>query len=292
MNNLKTYLPSIYTDVEEMKIITDIEDELFNDVANTLLSSKNNQFITTANGQGIQRYEEILGIKSNSAEDLEFRRQRVLNRFSTNQVFTKKSLQQKLDLILGENNYNVYIDTNNYTLIIESSAANQQWYHELLVTINNSKPANMIFINKPLVPGNIVTGEKIDCSQRVWNYKLGTTWNLGALPFVSINYIGEIKMSSTPSISQQLLNNLASTTSSDVAKVRINGEHVITTFNTKQNDNNVVTIEYIVPTSLGIAEITKVELLDASDKVLTESNIYVLLLEDAVLNHTIVIEEA
>lgn len=291
MNDLKTYLPSIYTDVEEMDVITDVENELFENLSATFLSAKNNQFINTADAPGISRYEDLLGIHSDNNEDLEFRRQRVLNRFSTTQIFTKKNLQQKLDSILGVNNYTVYIDYNNYTLIVESSAMNQQWYHELLVTINNSKPANIIFINRPLVNKNIKTSESIEYSQRLWNYKLGTTWNLGALPFVSIHYIGETKMSSVPSVSQQLLNNLAYTTSSDVAKVRVNNLYLITTFNKKQNDANVVTIEYTVPTSLGITEVQKIELLDANDNVLTEASIYVPLLEDIILKHTIIITE-
>lgn len=291
MSNLKTYLPSIYNEVEEMDVITNVEDELFDDLVNTLLNSKNNQFIITADSAGIARYEDILGISSTNDEDLEFRRQRVLNRFSTTQVFTKKSLQQKLDSILGVNNYTLNIDYTNYTLTIESSAENQGWYHEILVTINNSKPANIVFINKPTVVHNIKVNESIDYSQRLWNYKLGTTWNLGILPFVSIHYIGESKMSSTPSISQELLNDLAQATSSDVAKVRINGQYLITTFTKKQNDENVVTIEYTVPTSLGTAEINRIELLDESDKVLTDSSIYVPLLEDVVLKHTIAVRE-
>lgn len=291
MSNLKTYLPALYDDVQEMDIITSVEDELFNNLSEALTSAVSNQFITTADSYGIAKYENLLGIRPNNAEDLEFRRERVLNRFSTSKIFTKQSLKIKLDSILGPNNYAFSIDYNNYTLVVESSATNQQWYHELLVTINSSKPANIVFINKPLVASNIRAGEKIDLSQQIWNYKLGTSWSLGALPFVSIQYVGEKKMSTTPSISQKLLNDLASTTSTDVQKVRINSQHVITTFSKKQSENNVVIIEYTVPTSLGVTEVQKVELLNSSNEVLTSSSIYVPLLEDIILKHTIAIEE-
>jgi hypothetical protein len=291
MNNIKEYLPAIYKDVQETEVITDIENELFSELANSIVVGKNNEFILTANVDGISNYEQFLGIPLTGTEDLEFRRQRVLNRFSTSQVFTKKSLMNKLDSLLGENNYILTIDYNKYELTIESSANNQQWYEEILVTINSSKPANILFINKPAVTKQIRIGESISYTQMFWNYRLGTVWELGRLPFTSYKEMGEHKIVATPSIKQELLNDIALATATDVAKVRINDSYLIDVFITKQSQDNVVTIEYRLPTSSGLTEANKIELLDSENNVLTESAIYVPLLEDVILKHTIKVQE-
>lgn len=291
MNNLKEYLPSIYKDVQETDVITDIENELFSELATSILVGKNNEFILLANEDGIANYEQFLGIPLTGTEDLEFRRQRVLNRFSTSQIFTKRNLIQKLDSLLGEGNYVLSIDYNNYTLTIESSANNQQWYEEILVTINSSKPANILFVNKPTVSKSIRIGESISYTQMFWNYRLGTTWELGRLPFTSYKEMGEHKIVATPSIKQELLNDIALATATDVAKVRINDSYIISTFITKQSNENIATIEYRLPTSSGLTEATKIELLDSENNVLSESAIYVPLPEDVILKHTIKVQE-
>ena len=291
MSDLKRYLPSIYKDVREMDVLTNTEDELFDELAAVLLAGQNNQFIIRADESGIKEFEKIIGIISNSAEPLELRRQRVLNRFSTGSVFTIKSLEQKLNEMVGVNAWDMYMDYPNYTLYIESSAENQEWYNEVLITVNSIKPANIVFINRPLVRGGIKTNETISGSQRLRNYKLGVSWQLGALPFASMNNMGEIKMSASPSIKNNLLSDLALFTANDIAKVRVNGTYIITEFLEKKNEGNQVTVQYSIPVSSGIPAVTKLEFLNSEDQVLTESSVYVPSLTELILKHTISVSE-
>lgn len=291
MSTLNKYLPSIYKDIRETDVLLERENVLFDELANLLLTGRNSLFIKTANADAIAEYEKLVNIIPNPTEDLEFRRQRLLNRFSTAQPFTMKTLASKLDSIIGAGNWEAYMDEHDpYTLIIESSAENQSWYQELIITVNNSKPANIVFVNRPLISGHIAVNETVSYSKLIWNYKLGSSWNLGVLPFISAHEQGEIKGMSAQSIKPELLTDITTYTLSDIAKARINGSLVITNL-IKASQNNVLSVEYTVPQSSGIVSVEKIELLDAENTVLTEATVFVPVLTDLELKHTIQVKE-
>ena len=292
MSNLKNYLPGIYKDVLETVELTSTEDVLFQELQVETEKVKNNQFVLTSDVDGIEQYEKMLNIIPNpSTESIEFRVDRIINRLSMTPPFTFPFLKKKLDEIIGVGKWEAYLDYANYTLYVESSAVNQIWFHEILVTINRLKPVNIVFTNKPFVAAKIHVSENINLTQVSFNYRVGTTWVLGQKPFTSLENMGVIKMASVPSIKPEMLNSIAEFTSSDIAKVRINDSLIITDFTIKESIQNIVTIEYQIALESGITEVTKVELLDATDNVLTESLVYVPILESIILKHTIQIKE-
>ena len=292
MANIKQYLPYLYKDVKETDALTYSEELLFDELADAILVGHNNQFITTADIDGISAYETVFGIMPTLTETLEFRRQRLLNRLSTASAFTMKYLVSRLDNIIGAGKYNMYMDVDQpYTLVVESSAEGQDWYQELLITINSVKPANILFINKPLVSSQILANESISYSERLWNYKLGVSWELGLLPFVSYHDQGEVKSMATSSIKSELLNDIAGYTANDVAKVRVNGSLIINSGITKITNGNTVNIQYVIPLTDSIPQVTQIELLDADDKVLTAAPVYIPALTDLTLKHTIQVKE-
>lgn len=292
MSNLAQYLPNIYEGVLETDTLMDVEDDLFGKLNTQCIKGQANQYILTADETGIKLFEDMAGIVADPAtENIEFRRQRLINRFSTAPPFTFKFLKTRLDAIIGKGAWKAYIDYDNYTLYVESSAENQLWYHELLITITSIKPANIVFISKPFISTSILANETISYGLVDYNYKLGTTWVLGQKPFANFEDKGVIKMPGTASIEDALLSDLAASTASSITSVRINGTYVINSFTLKSATNNVVTIEYSVLTSSGLTQIDKVELLGANSEVLSTSLIYVPLIESVVLKHTIVVEE-
>lgn len=292
MNNLKTYLPRIYKNILEFDKLIETENELFNSINSETNKVKDNQYVLTADLDGIIMYEQMLEIIANPAiEDIEFRKNRIINRLSMTLPFTFRFLKQRLDEIIGKDRWKAYLDFDNYTLYVESSAVNQIWYHEVLVTVNKLKPANIVFINKPLIVEYILISEKINLSEVIFNYKLGTSWVLGLKPFTSLDDMGVIKVATTPSIKQDLLNHMATFTASDIADVRINGTFMVPALVTKAAVNNLVTVEYEISETDGIPEITQIELLDSVGTVLADSAVYVPVLERVILKHNILIKE-
>lgn len=292
MSDLKQFLPWIYKDVVEMDALMDVEDSLFSKLMDEYIRGRDNQYILTADEYGIRIFEDIINIIPDPAtETLDFRRERLISRFRTQPPFTFRWLQGKLNEIIGVGKWNAWVDNENYTLYIESTAENQKWFQEIAITVGNTKPANIIFINRPLVVHDVLTNETINLKELVWNYRLGVSWKLGEKPFISYTDKGVIVLATTPSIQQAMLNKLATFTVAEIAKVRINNSYIVTDFEVKSASANVVTIQYYVMPESGITNVTRIELLDSANNVLTRSNVYIPLVLGVNLKHTILVKE-
>lgn len=312
---LGSFVPHIYKDVTEMDAIIDAEQIQLSSAQTEASQAFANTFVLTANYEGIEMFEMMLGIIADPAtESLEFRRQRVLNRITLAPPFTFRFLKKRLDDIIGKDAWNAYVDFNNYTLYVESSALNQNWYQELEFTINLIKPCNIIFTNVPLTALLIAINEEISYRAVQWNYLLGQ-WRLGAFPFATISgskvlewyyklgswALGEkpfalteggviIKMADKASITDKLLHDTAGFVLSDIKAVLINDSVKITSFTVSQAIGSVVTLEYEV-TPAQVEEVTNIKLLDGDDNVLSNSNVWVPVPQTILGKHTIRIKE-
>lgn len=313
--NLKSFVPRVYNDVVEMDAIIDTEQERMTESQAEMNQAFANTFVLTANYEGIEMFEFMLGIVANpSTESLQFRRERILNRITLAPPFTFRFLKKRLDDIIGKDAWKASVDFNNFVLYVESSAMNQNWYQELEFTINQIKPCNIIFTNVPLTALLIAINEEISYRTVKWNYLLGQ-WRLGAFPFATISgskvlewyykmgqwALGEkpfalteggviIKMADKASITDKLLHDTAGFVLSDIKAVLINDSVKITSFKVSQVIRSMVTIEYEV-TPAQVEEVTNIKLLDGDDNVLSNSNVWVPVPQTILGKHTIRVKE-
>jgi hypothetical protein len=285
-------MPYVYKDILETDELIKTENSLFDEAEGILSSEKANQFILTTDLAGIERYEKMFNIIADPVvESLKFRQDRIINRWSTLPPFTMPFLRKKLNEIIGVNKFKTYIDYSNYTLYIESMAENQIWYQEILITMNIIKPANIVFRNMPLIYDNINLSESINLSEVQYNYKLGTIWLLEQKPFMSYEEMGVVKLGQVSSVKNDFLNDLALFSASDIVKVLVNDKYEISVFDLKGTESDTAIINYTVPVSSGLQTITKIKLLNAGGKVLTSSDLYIQILDDVVLKHSIKFKE-
>lgn len=214
------------------------------------------------------------------------RRERLLNRQSLNPPFTVKFIQNRLDEILGEGNYTLEIDYENSAIIVENTSTSQAWAEELFITINNVKPASMLYINRPVDISNLYVNESIHMSQYLYNYRLGTRWVLGRKPFLSFEDKGEVKSLAVKSITPAMHHKVAQFIIGATTKVRINGSHFITTFISKTVDENEANIIYDVAFG-SVDNVTKIELMDDEDNVLSATNLFIPIPDDTQIRHRI-----
>lgn len=282
-------LPPWYREVLDYQQMCQTETAQFEALAQEITGVAENFFFQTMGLDGIEMWEQIFHIVPNpQTEDVDFRRYRVLNRITTKPPYTLGFLYQKLDELIGPGLWEVTVDYPNYTLYIESSAQNQNYAQEVAFTINQIKPAHIVYVNTPFIQSGILLSEQIERLNRVYNYKLGL-WALGQLPFATDQDNEVVKLPETPSIQQTLLTGVANFVSGDVASARINGTISITSLS-KSVENNILTITYTVANSQ-TTEITSVELLDGDGNVLTSSTVYVPVGDTIVMKHTIPVSE-
>ena len=282
-------LPPWYREVLDYQQICQTETAQFEALAQEITGVAENFFFQTMGLSGVEMWEQIFHIVPNpQTEDVDFRRYRVLNRITTKPPYTLGFLYQKLDELIGPGLWEVNVDYPNYTLYIESSAQNQNYAQEVAFTINQIKPAHIIYVNTPFIQSGLLLSEQIERLNRAYNYKLGL-WALGQLPFATDQDNEVVKLPETPSIQEALLTGVANFVSGDVASARINGTIPITSLN-KSVEGSILTITYTVASSQ-TTEITSVELLDGEGNVLTSSTVYVPVGSTVVMKHTIPVAE-
>ena len=272
-------VPTAYRNSINFYEFVKIEENMINNedgILDIYDSTLNDWWIITATVRGIEIYEDMLGILSSPLESLEFRRQRVINRLSLVPPLSMPFLRERLDSILGKDKYNAYINYNTYTLYIENAAPNASVAEELYYTVSRVKPANIVFINVPLVRNNIYINSQIETGVKNYNYRLSTTWNLGEKPFVSTGKGGIIKVPTTKSISEGSLTGHATLDLSLVHKARINDIYdIVIPAENKTTRDNLAIFEYEVPFSAGIKTITNIKLFDSNDVLLENAEVYV-----------------
>lgn len=97
--------PDVVIDIREIKACVDAGDNVGRVLENYLEEIDRNITIKTAEESGIQRREKILGIQPLDTASLEGRKVEVLLRWWSSPVYTETTLRQKLDAVLGRENY-------------------------------------------------------------------------------------------------------------------------------------------------------------------------------------------
>lgn len=180
---INDYLPKMYDDNIEMQAIADSETiEFEKNLKSNIDNSFNNNFTSSMNLQGLERFEKILNIDPNEdTETVEFRKHRVINRLTTNIPFTERFLQIRLDEILGKDQWEYEIDYNNYYIHIRTLVPGNSWFIELMDFFNKIIPCNMEWeltlfaVNWQAIKDNFTWQSIID-SDLNWQELTNGTW--------------------------------------------------------------------------------------------------------------------
>jgi hypothetical protein len=185
--------------------------------------------------------------------------------------------------------WTAFIDFDSYTLFVEASAVNQNWYTEMEFTINSIKPCNMVFTNVPYMAPTVKISEEVSYRAVKWMYNLGA-WKLGEHSFAIVEKEGVVKMADTTSIQPALLNDTAEFVADDVAYVILNDGIRIDRFSRKQVSANVASIEYNITPDVTTL-VTSIKLMRANGAVLTQASVYVPVTQTVISKHIITVKE-
>ena len=142
--NLAIYYPIIYKGVLETDKLVATENVMFDELDSLTSEAEENQFILTSNAGGLQIYEKILNIIANPESDsIQFRRERIINRLSTAPPFTIKELRNKLDQLLGQDNYIIDLVHREYKFNLTSYIGEYGKLDEMLRTLFVMIPVNL-----------------------------------------------------------------------------------------------------------------------------------------------------
>ncbi|ASS76807.1 phage portal protein [Tumebacillus algifaecis] len=183
MSKLMNYLPPFYSEIKDFTELMSTEEVEVNALRAAIDRLLDDQFVMTASERSIKRREQMLGIQADPAtESLEFRRLRLINRYSTKPPFTIRFLQERLNSLVGPGRATVDVDPRNFVLSIAADIDNASIFKEVEHTVRTTIPANLVYQQKTALTGRIGISEHITTRSIHRQMRLGTTWRLGVVP--------------------------------------------------------------------------------------------------------------
>ena len=118
---VKVVYPPHVINIKEIKLILDAGDKVGNMAEDDTAEINDNLTVLTSRLSGIERREKILGIIPKASDTLEDRRLRVHLRWYNKDFYTERTLIEKLNSVLGKNNYvlNIDLDKKLVSVLIE-----------------------------------------------------------------------------------------------------------------------------------------------------------------------------
>lgn len=185
-DEIRKHWPSFLLGIIDFQKLADAEEPEIKDAQTAIDRLLGDQFVLTSTIEGIRRREAMLGIQADPAtESIEFRRQRILNRYQMKPPFSIRFLQQQLDSLVGPGMTIVSQDVEKHLLTVTANIDKASVFNEVLHTIETIKPANMAYQQNTALEGAIEFKGHISIKKLTWNYKLDGSWKLGENPFVT-----------------------------------------------------------------------------------------------------------
>ena len=140
------HLPSFYQDVEEMKALAAAIDPEITGLKNQVRKDFLEGFILNAPADRLKIWEQEIGIIADpSTESLEFRRKRLILRYTTKPPFTIRWLRQQLTEMLGVNFISATRDADIETLFITADIDSVPMMEEINRWLEAVVPLSMDF---------------------------------------------------------------------------------------------------------------------------------------------------
>jgi len=137
------YLPDFLQGIREYQEIFKVEDTEIEKLNAQIEKILKEIIVDTAEDYGIERYEKIYNIQNNE-DDINTRRFVISSKINNRLPYSLNWLKSKLNNTLGEENYILNVNYNNYSIQIEISAVLKNIAEILNKDLREQLPANLL----------------------------------------------------------------------------------------------------------------------------------------------------
>ena len=122
---VQRYYPNVIANADEFKQLAILENEEFKSIWEVLFKWFKNKFVSEADLEGVQRWEQMLKIIPSKESTLEDRKHFILMRINTILPYTIRRLQQILNAVYGDDfatvstnkKYELWVDIDNRIIL-------------------------------------------------------------------------------------------------------------------------------------------------------------------------------
>lgn len=133
------YLPQVLKEIYEFKVLSDVGDNELIKLKENIDSIFCEMFLCTAENEGLSRLEEILNLKSNINDSVDFRRFQILTKLNGG----NRNLMKRIEVLVGED-FNVDYYWREYRLVVKLPLKNKKYLDAVRDMLDNTVPLNLI----------------------------------------------------------------------------------------------------------------------------------------------------
>ncbi len=141
--DLMDYIPEYLKEYKELEKTLKAQQPEIKKLAETVERLKNNQFITTADEEGIRKFETMLEVTALDNDTLENRKFRVLSRWNNTIPYTASVLRKRLENLCGKDGYQLEILHLESKVKVRVALTNKKNYGMVEEMLQEVIPANI-----------------------------------------------------------------------------------------------------------------------------------------------------
>lgn len=141
---LLDYLPPVLREVREFQAINEANEPEISAAWGALGRLMANQFLDTADSNGVSVWEKELGIFPKDTDTLEARKARVKAVWNLELPYTLPQLRNILEALCGVGNYSIELVKETYQLIVKIGPAAKDSFGEAKILLDQVVPQNII----------------------------------------------------------------------------------------------------------------------------------------------------
>lgn len=138
------YFPSVIAKSDHMQNLANAEDLGLELISNDYDRLFKNIYVETANTEGIERFEQMLGILHKLDDSLEDRRVAILAKLNTRLPYTRRVLIQFFNNLVGKDGYTLRIDYGRRTIFLKIELSRKNQIAAISRMLRQVLPANML----------------------------------------------------------------------------------------------------------------------------------------------------
>lgn len=145
--NLVSYLPPFMSEYSEINAALTAENPEFQAVWKAADGVLHNEFISTADEDGIAQFENMIGLLPSKNDTLEIRRARVMSKWLSKLPYTMKMLIKNLQVLCGGDDFTVKKKFDGYEIDITTHLREYSRVQELTKLLDEMIPANIRIVS-------------------------------------------------------------------------------------------------------------------------------------------------
>ena len=171
VKNLIEHLPYLFRDYAEFQGIIIGQQPELDGILDTVETSLENQFVTSADSDGLKRWEDVLGITPKGTATLSDRRFDILARWNQDVPYSIRQLRSMLEKLCGVGNYEVTL-TASYTLTVKVGLGAKNEFQSVVTLVERVAPCNLV-LN---IYQAYTTWNEVKAAGLTWGTAKAKTW--------------------------------------------------------------------------------------------------------------------